>query len=82
VTATAPAPTPAVAPITLDARGAAQLVGCSRSTWLQLASAGRTPAGVKLGRLRRWSTSELSDWIAAGAPPRSRWEAMRTGGKR
>ncbi len=33
-----------------------------------MADAGRLPAGVKLGSLRRWDKAELEAWISAGCP--------------
>jgi hypothetical protein len=39
--------------------------------------AGRAPAGFRLGRRHTWAVAELKEWIAAGGPPRERWEGMR-----
>ena len=61
----------------LRAPDAARFVGIGRSTWLRLAASGRVPPGVRIGRARVWSRSELADWIAAGAPTSDRWDAMR-----
>ena len=41
-------------------------------------SAGRLPAQVYVGGSRRWRRAEIVAWVAAGCPPRERWEEMRT----
>lgn len=65
-----PTPAPALA---VDAVQAAALLAVSRSTFLSMVKDGRAPAGVKLGRCRRWLAAELAAWLGAGAPPRHRW---------
>lgn len=65
-------------PLLLDARGAAALLGIGRSTFFRLDETGGVPRGVRLGgRMRRWRAEELRAWIAAGCPPRVRWEEMK-----
>jgi predicted DNA-binding transcriptional regulator AlpA len=45
-------------------------------------SAGKIPAPILFGRRsKRWPVEEIREWIGAGAPTRSRWAAMRRGGK-
>ena len=68
---------PELRPLAVDARGAARMAGIGRSTWLKLASAGRTPRPVRLGRRTLWHVGELDEWLAAGAPERSRWDIIR-----
>lgn len=63
--------------LAVDAVRAGKLVGVSRAHWLRLVRTGRAPAGVRLGRRRLWPVRELESWLAAGAPPRERWEALR-----
>ena len=58
----------------LAAPDAARLCSLGRSTWLRLSAAGKVPAPVRLGGSVRWRRRELLAWIAAGAPPRVRWE--------
>jgi len=36
---------------------------------------------VRLGRKVLWVTDELRRWLAAGAPPRLRWEAIKRDSK-
>jgi len=61
----------------IDARAAARLCGIGRTSWYGLLSAGRVPEPIRLGRAVRWRRDELIAWIAAGCPPRHKWEAMR-----
>jgi excisionase family DNA binding protein len=60
----------------VDAKEAAALCGVGRTTWLTLASAGKTPAAVRLGRSVKWRRDELKAWIAAGCPVRQKWESI------
>jgi len=64
-------------PLLLTASEVGALLGLGRSTVWQHHSAGRLPLPVRIGRAVRWSRRELEDWIAAGAPARDRWEAMK-----
>lgn len=62
-------------PLTLDATGAARLIGISRSTFWKLHGMGQTPAPLRLtGRVVRWRRNELTAWIAAGCPRRDQWK--------
>jgi predicted DNA-binding transcriptional regulator AlpA len=62
----------------LDPAGAARFLGISVSKVHQLNAAGELPSPAELGeRCPRWSRTELKAWLFAGAPGRSRWEAMR-----
>jgi len=63
-------------PLLLDAAEASCLLGIGRSTFYRLDETGVVPRGVRLGRMRRWRSDELRAWIAAGCPPRVRWEAL------
>lgn len=62
--------------LTVDAAGAARLVGVSRTSWYSLLAAGRAPEGLRLGGRRVWGREELAAWVAAGAPPAVRWRTM------
>ncbi len=66
--------------LALPAGEVAKLLAISERHLWALNSSGRLPRPVRLGRAVRWSAEELRDWIAAGAPERTRWEAMRRGG--
>lgn len=68
-----------------DIKQVADLLGVSTRTAYRLDDEGKLPRPVTLNSLRRWSVAELEAWVAAGAPDRARWEALRapkTGGKR
>lgn len=43
-----------------------------------LDKAGRIPAPIRLGRLKRWNRSELIAWANAGAPGRDEWDELKT----
>ena len=70
-----------VRPRLIDAAAAARLCGVSKSGWWAFHAAGRCPLPVRLGRATRWRQDELSDWIDAGCPARSKW-AWKPGRRR
>jgi len=55
----------------------AKRLGISERHLWALNASGRLPRPVRFGRSVRWSAEELRDWLAAGAPTRDGWEAMR-----
>ena len=61
----------AIAPLAVDAAGAAIMVGISRRSWDRLSAKGMTPTPVRIGDCRRWSVEVLSEWVAHGCPARS-----------
>ncbi len=65
--------------LALPAAEVAKLLGISQRHLWALNSSGRLPRPVRFGRAVRWPVEELRAWLAAGAPERSRWEAMRKG---
>lgn len=76
-----PSPRPidvSVRRIALSAEEVADVLGISRSHVFRLASSGRLPRSLRLGRAVRWDLATLEAWLAAGAPPRERWERMQT----
>lgn len=64
-------------PLLIDASGVAKLLSVSRRHVQALDSSGRLPAGISLGRCRRWNAEEIRRWCAAGCPARSAWLAMQ-----
>ena len=40
-------------------------------------AAGKLPKPIRLGRSVRWPVFEIEAWLAAGAPDRETWEAMK-----
>ncbi|MHC4402232.1 MAG: helix-turn-helix transcriptional regulator [Planctomycetota bacterium] len=65
--------------LALPAARVAKLLGISQRHLWALNSTGRLPRPIRLGRAVRWDLQALKDWLAAGAPERSHWEAMRKG---
>lgn len=63
-------------PLLLDANEAARLLSISSRTLWKLASAGRVPEPVRLGRSVRWRPSELQAWVDAGCPPQELWHSI------
>jgi predicted DNA-binding transcriptional regulator AlpA len=70
--------------LAVDAAEAARLFGISQSHLYLLKRTGRFgPAPVRLGRAVRYPCQELEEWMAAGFPPRQKWEEMkRAAGRR
>lgn len=57
---------------------AAMLSISKRSLW-RLRSAGQLPRPVQLGGSTRWRRIEVEEWVAAGCPSLTDWEAGRGG---
>jgi len=70
---TDPAIAPKPAPLLLTAADVAGLLSVSLRTVRRLDITGRLPAPLLIGRAVRWRRAEIASWLAAGAPPRSRW---------
>ena len=66
--------------LALTAEEVAELLGISRAHVFRLQSSGRLPRPIRLGRAVRWPRITLEAWLAAGAPPRDRWEEMSSRG--
>ena len=56
-----------------DAAGVAKLLNVSKRHVQALDSSGRIPAGISLGRCRRWCVGEIRRWCQAGCPARASW---------
>ncbi|MBI3834114.1 MAG: helix-turn-helix domain-containing protein [Planctomycetes bacterium] len=67
--------------LALSADEVAAMLGISRAHVWKLASTGRLPRPIRLGRAVRWDRKNLEAWLAAGAPSRDRWEAVRVPGR-
>lgn len=35
------------------------------------------PSPIQIGRRTLWRVAEIEEWVAAGCPPRHRWELIR-----
>lgn len=63
--------------LALSADDVAKLLNISRRHLATLDCEGKIPRPIRLGRSVRWPAAEISDWLEAGAPNRSDWEASR-----
>jgi len=66
--------------LALSASEVAETLGISERHLWSLHAAGLVPRPVSLGRSKRWPVDELRAWLAAGSPPRDKWEASSRGG--
>lgn len=64
-------------PILVDANDAAAMLGVSRAHFYRMRAAGQVPLPVRLGKAVRWRVEELQEWVDAGCPGRSKWEAIK-----
>jgi excisionase family DNA binding protein len=55
----------------------ADRLGISLRHVQRLDAAGKIPSPVRLGRSVRWPVAEVEHWLAAGAPDRKMWDAMK-----
>jgi predicted DNA-binding transcriptional regulator AlpA len=53
----------------ISAQQVGELLGCSWRSVIRLADAGKMPAGLKIGALRRWDVRCVEEWIAGGCKP-------------
>lgn len=67
--------------LALSASELASQLGISRAHVWKLASLGRLPAPVRLGRSVRWDKGTILAWLAAGAPAQELWERMQAAEK-
>jgi predicted DNA-binding transcriptional regulator AlpA len=58
-------------------RGLAAALGMSPRTLSRKESAGLIPKPINLGGTKMWVRAEITEWIRAGCPPRSKWEEVR-----
>ena len=73
-----PADVAGPAPLLVDARSLAALLGVSLRTIRALDAGGKLPRPIRLTRgCVRWKLSEIHDWINAGAPDRATWARIR-----
>ena len=68
---------PAAAPLVVDARRLALLLGSGLRSVRTWDAAGKLPAPVRIGGRVVWRVDEIRAWLAAGAPDRSTWESIR-----
>ena len=63
-----------------DAKTFGQKLSLSKRQIFRLNSCGKIPAPIRIGGSVRWSAEEISAWLAASAPDRRTWEAMKNAG--
>ena len=61
----------------LTAKAVGQMLSLSRRQVFRLHSCGKIPAPLRIGGAVRWRVQEISAWLAAGAPDRKAWAAMK-----
>jgi len=61
----------------LTAKQLGGLLSLSKRQIFRLNSCGKLPAPIRIGGSVRWSEKTISDWLAAGAPDRKTFEAMK-----
>jgi predicted DNA-binding transcriptional regulator AlpA len=60
----------------VDAKGLAELLPFAVRTIRTMDAAGKLPEPLRIGGRVAWRVSEIREWLAAGAPPRSEWAAI------
>jgi predicted DNA-binding transcriptional regulator AlpA len=63
--------------ILADRTTVAKRYALAPSTISKLVSAGKFPRPIKLGRAARWDLRVTDEFISAGAPSMSKWDALR-----
>ncbi len=74
---TLPLASPAVSQEVVDARGVGLMLGATVKTVRKMDCRGELPEPLVIGSRRKWRVAELRAWLAAGAPGREKWRAMR-----
>ena len=63
--------------LALSADGLAQMLGVSLRHVRRMDSSAKLPRPIRLGASVRWTVAEIEAWLAAGAPDRRTWQAMK-----
>lgn len=61
----------------LSAKELGRVLDLSKRQIFRLNSCGKIPAPLRIGGSVRWSSSEIREWLKAGAPDRHTWEAIK-----
>jgi predicted DNA-binding transcriptional regulator AlpA len=70
-------PVAEVGQLLVDIKGLSRLLARSEASLYRDDSAGRIPAGLRIGGSKRWSYPEIIAWVEAGMPDRRTWQAMK-----
>jgi predicted DNA-binding transcriptional regulator AlpA len=65
----------------VDAKRLAKLLCAGVRTVRTWDAAGKLPAPIRIGGRVVWSVAEIRAWLAAGAPDRATWAAIRAANK-
>ena len=63
--------------VAVSADGVSRILSCSTSHVYAMHNAGRLPLPFRIGSSVRWDRAELTAWVAAGAPSREKWQAIK-----
>lgn len=61
----------------LTAKAVGEMLSLSKRQIFRLNSCGKIPAPIRIGGAVRWSEQEISNWLAADAPDRNTWQALK-----
>lgn len=62
----------------LTAKALGQMLSLSKRQIFRLNSCGKIPAPIRIGGSIRWDLEgDIKPWLAAGAPDRRTWEALK-----
>ena len=70
-----------LSPLVVDAKRLAKLLCAGVRTVRTWDAAGKLPAPLRIGGRVVWRVDEIRAWLAAGAPNRETWAAMRAARK-
>ena len=76
-----PATDPSDSPLVVDAKRLARLLCAGVRSIRTWDAAGKLPAPIRFGGKVVWSVTEIRAWLAAGAPDRATWAALRAARK-
>ncbi len=71
-----------LSPLVADAKRLARLLCLGVRTVRTMDYGGKLPRPLKLGTRTVWVVHEIRDWLAAGAPDRAAWEAIKKSKRR
>ena len=61
----------------IDSKTLGQRLSLSKRQIFRLNSSGKIPAPIRISGAIRWDSQECIEWLAAGAPDRRTWEALK-----
>ena len=64
----------------LTAQAVGKMLSLSKRQIFRLHSCGKIPTPIRIGGSVRWAETTIAEWLAAGAPDRKTFEAMKKAG--